>query len=61
MPAWWTNRLKRLAKSPKHYLVDAALVAAIVRVDLAGLMRDSDLLGRILDTFVMSQLRAELP
>lgn len=61
VPAWWTNRLKRLAKSPKHYLVDAALVAAIVRVDLAGLMRDSDLLGRILDTFVMSQLRAELP
>lgn len=25
VPAWWTNRLKRLAKSPKHYLVDAAL------------------------------------
>jgi predicted AAA+ superfamily ATPase len=60
VPAWWTNRLKRLAKSPKHYIVDAALVAAIVRVDLTGLMRDSDMLGRILDTFVMSQLRAEL-
>ncbi len=60
VPAWWTNRLKRLAKSPKHYVIDAALVAAIVRLDLAGLMRDSDMLGRILDTFVMSQLRAEL-
>ena len=40
--------------------MDAALVAAIVRVDLAGLMRDSNMLGRIRDTFVMSQLRAEL-
>ncbi len=60
VPAWWTNRLKRLAKSPKRYLVDAGLVAALVRLDLAGLMRDGNLLGRILDTFVMSQLRAEL-
>jgi hypothetical protein len=60
VPAWWTNRLKRLARSPKHYLVDAALVASIVRLDVGGLMRDGSMLGRILDTFVMSQLRAEL-
>lgn len=61
LPAWWTNRLKRLLKAPKRYVVDPALALAALRFDLAGLMRDSDVLGRVLDTFVTSQLRAELP
>jgi predicted AAA+ superfamily ATPase len=61
IPAWWTNRLKRLAKAPKRYLVDAGLAAAALRLDLRGLMSDGDILGRILDTFVAGQLRADLP
>ena len=61
VPAWWTNRLKRLTKAPKRYLVDPSLALAALRVDTMGLLRDGDLLGRILDTLVMSQLRAELP
>jgi uncharacterized protein len=60
IPAWWTNRLKRLAKAPKRYLVDAGLAAAALRLDLRGLMRDGDILGRILDTFVAGQLRTDL-
>ncbi len=60
VPAWWTNRIKRLAKSPKRYLIDAGLAAAVLRLDLDGLMRDGNLLGRILDTFVASQLRTEI-
>ena len=61
LPAWWTNRLKRLARSPKRYVVDPSLALAALRLDLAGLMRDGDLLGRALDTLVVAQLRAELP
>ena len=61
MPAWWNNRLKRLTRSPKRYLVDASLALAALRVDVDGLMRDADLLGRLLETFVVAQLRAELP
>ena len=60
VPAWTTNRLKRLARSPKRYVVDPGLVSAALRVDVDGVMRDGDLLGRVLDSFVMAQLRAEI-
>ncbi|HEX4703028.1 MAG TPA: DUF4143 domain-containing protein [Pseudonocardiaceae bacterium] len=60
VPAWHSNRLKRLASRPKRYLTDTALAAALMRVDRTGLMRDSDLLGRMIDTFVAAQLRAEV-
>lgn len=60
-PAWTSNRLKRLTLSPKRYLVDAALIAGTLRLDVNGFMRDANLLGRLLDTFVMSQIRAQLP
>jgi uncharacterized protein len=61
VPAWFNNRLKRLVKTPKRYLIDAGLAAVASNVDEAAVMRDSDLLGRLLDTFVAAQLRAELP
>lgn len=60
VPAWTSNRLARLVKQPKRYLVDAALVAAALRIDVDGVLRDGDLLGRVLETFVAAQLRPEL-
>lgn len=60
MPAWSTNRIKRLSKSAKRMIVDPALLGALAGVDAAGVMRDGDLLGRILETFAVAQLRAEL-
>ncbi|MGH3545303.1 MAG: ATP-binding protein, partial [Mycobacteriales bacterium] len=60
LPAWWTNRIKRLLRGPKRYLVDSSLVLAILRTDVNGLMRDGDLLGRVIDTFAVGQLRAQL-
>lgn len=60
VPAWSSNRLKRLSRRPKRYLVDPALVAAALRLDVQGVMRDGAMLGRILDTFVAAQLRPEL-
>jgi hypothetical protein len=61
LPAWWTNRLKRLARSPKRYVVDPSLALAAMRIDVAGLMADGDIVGRALDTLVVAQLRAEIP
>lgn len=61
VPAWWSNRLKRLVRAPKRYLVDSSLALAASRMDAQGVMRDGDLLGRMLDTLVAAQLRAELP
>jgi uncharacterized protein len=60
LPAWWTNRLKRLVHTPKRYIVDSSLVLAALRVDVNGLMRDGNLLGRVIDTFAIAQLRAQL-
>ncbi|MCP3801879.1 DUF4143 domain-containing protein [Allokutzneria sp. A3M-2-11 16] len=60
LPAWWTNRIKRLIRGPKRYIIDPSLALAALRVSVTGLMKDGDLLGRIIDTFVVSQLRAQL-
>jgi predicted AAA+ superfamily ATPase len=60
VPAWTSNRLARLVKGAKRYLVDAALVSTALGLDAAAILRDGDLLGRILDTLVVAQLRAEL-
>lgn len=60
LPAWLTNRLSRLVKTPKRYVVDPSLVAAALRMDRRSVLRDGALLGRLLDTFVAAQLRPEL-
>lgn len=60
LPAWTSNRLARLIKTPKRYLVDTALMSTALRLDAPAIMRDGDLLGRILVTFVMAQLRPEV-
>lgn len=60
LAAWSTNRIKRIGKAPKRMLVDPALLGVLVGVDALGLLRDGDLLGRVLETFVIAQLRAEL-
>lgn len=59
IPAWTSNRLTRLTKAPKRHLVDPALIAGALQVDVNGVMRDGDLLGRIIESFVVAQLRAE--
>jgi predicted AAA+ superfamily ATPase len=60
VPAWTTNRIKRLILRGKRYLTDSGLAAAALQVDADGLLRDGDLHGRVLDTFVASQVRPEL-
>lgn len=60
LPAWRTDRLKRLALAPKRYVMDAGLMAAILRTDLQAILRDGKLLGRVIDTFVTQQLRGDL-
>ncbi|MCL2782118.1 MAG: DUF4143 domain-containing protein [Actinomycetia bacterium] len=59
VPAWRSNRLARLIDTPKRFLTDASLVAALLDLTVASVFADGDLLGRILETFVMAQLRPE--
>jgi predicted AAA+ superfamily ATPase len=60
VPAWWTNRITRLIRGPKRYVVDPSLALAALRIGIQGLTKDGYLLGRIIDTFVVAQLRAQL-
>jgi predicted AAA+ superfamily ATPase len=60
LPAWTSNRLKRLVLMPKRHLVEPALASALLGLDADLVLRSGDLLGRLLDTFVVAQLRTEL-
>lgn len=57
LPAWHTNRLTRLIKQRKRYAVDTGLVAALLETDARGVLAHGDLMGRVLETFVLEQLR----
>lgn len=60
VPAWSSNRLTRLSALPKRYVCDTGIAAALTGVNLRTILRDGDLLGRVMDTFVAAQLRPEL-
>jgi len=60
LPAWTSNRIKRLVRSSRRFVVDPGLMTAALRLDVEGVIRDGDLLGRLLETFVLAELRAEL-
>lgn len=60
LPAWSTNRLSRLIKAGRRYLVDPSLASTALGLNELAVLRDGDLLGRILDTFVVAQLRPEV-
>ena len=59
LPAWTSNRLRRLVLSPKRYLIDPALLGGVIGIDTAAALRDGKLMGRLIETFVTAQLRAE--
>jgi uncharacterized protein len=60
LPAWTSNRLSRLVKLPKRHLVEPALVGPLLGVDERAVLRDSDLLGRVIESYALAQLRGEL-
>ena len=55
-----SHRLKRLVLSPKRDVVDPALAGAAPGLDTDLVLCNGGLLGRLLDTFVVAQVRAEL-
>ena len=59
LPAWSTNRVSRMTRTGKRYLVDTSLMAAALDLDERAVLRDGNLLGRIIDTFVLAQIRPE--
>jgi predicted AAA+ superfamily ATPase len=60
LPAWSANLGKRLVKAPKLHLVDTGLACHLVGTDARRLNEDRSLLGRMLETFVVGELRKQL-
>lgn len=54
---WFSNRLKRLTKSPKLHFLDAGLLASMRNVSPDVVAKDKNCFGSILETFVFSELR----
>ena len=59
VPAWSANRLTRLIDTPKRFLVDPSLVAGLLDLTAASVFADGDIMGRLIETFVLAQLRPE--
>lgn len=57
LPAWHTNRLSRLVKTPKLHIGDTGLACALLGVNAAALEADRELLGQLLESFVYQELR----
>jgi uncharacterized protein len=56
LPAWHSNRLKRLVRTPKLHVGDTGLAAAVLGVDPEHLYADRRLFGQLLETFVFQEL-----
>ena len=59
LPAWTSNRLKRLSLAPKRFLVDPSLLASVTGATERTALGDGNLLGRFLETLTVAQLRAQ--
>lgn len=59
LPAWSSNRLKRLTGRPKRHLVDVGMLTGAIGIDASAVMMSGEHLGRVLESFVVTHLRAE--
>jgi len=60
LPAWSPNLGKRLVKAPKLHLVDTGLACHLVGANARRLIEDRPLFGRMLETFVVGELRKQI-
>jgi hypothetical protein len=59
LPPWHSNRLSRLIKTPKLHLTDTGVACALLGLDDASLAQDRELLGQLLETFVVQELKRQ--
>lgn len=59
IPAWHSNHLKRLVKTPKIHLCDTGVICALLNLNAASLSENRSLFGHILETFVLQELKRQ--
>ncbi len=60
VPAWASNRGKRLVRAPKLHVVDSGLLLAMAGLDVEALRRERTLLGPVVESFVAAELAKQL-
>ncbi len=60
IPAWHSNRLKRLTQAPKVHLVDPGMACHVLNADAAVLRSDAVLVGQMFETFVAAELATHI-
>lgn len=59
LPAWTAGLSRRLVKAPKIILNDTGLMASLLGLDAQRLGREGELLGSLLENFVVMELRKQ--
>ena len=59
LPAWHSNRLSRLVKASKLHLGDTGVASSLLGLDASALDKDRALLGQLLETFVVQEIRRQ--
>jgi hypothetical protein len=59
LPAWHSNRGKRLVKTPKVHMADTGLAAVLLGMGSDQLESDRSMLGQLLESFVYNELRRQ--
>jgi predicted AAA+ superfamily ATPase len=59
LPPWFSNRIKRLIKSPKLHFGDTGLACSLLRCSVAELDGQRDLIGQLLETFVFGEIQKQ--
>lgn len=59
LPPWHNNRLSRLIKTPKLHLTDTGVACSLLGLDEASLAHDRELMGQLLETFVVQELKRQ--
>lgn len=57
LPAWHSKRLTRLVKSPKLHVSDTGLVCGLQDMGADALLADREYFGRVVETFVLEEVR----
>lgn len=56
LPPWYTNALKRIARTPKLHFLDSGLLAAARGLNADQVKASRDLFGPLLESFVFSEV-----
>lgn len=59
VPSWHSNRISRLVKAPKLHVGDTGIACAVLNRSVDSLRDDRTLLGHLLETHVIQELRKQ--